>query len=453
MKKYVCMFLCVVLLLTALSATVHAETELPADTSHDRVITLEDAVHIFGAVCGQQELSAVETALADSNRNGSVDLSDAARAFYYVNGEDTVLPEAVAFSAQYMDVSNGEPLYDEPQVFYDRASFSPFMNKHADVSVYSWLRTYKNTEKALIAVPITNVSYVASVSVQGDVMHIATVTPSVVQTPHTAYAFLSVDPQAVEGKTVCVTDYADTSGKLRDPEQTVVYDKIFSPDYSCTMNEDGKTATFCLNKTMSSLGYEITDMSYIATDDALIVIYDLLVPHRTHGVFTALETINASMTIGAGDYRGQPIVLYERTRERYEPLIGSKMPFDIVFEQEFSDAQPAENQVELITSLEQLEQVYADDSVYAPDYTEGFTADYFEEHALILVKAYSPNLPESVEIDGLGIWADTITVSILYNFRQWHQPMLYHGRFLLEISAADGEDVKAVHVQSHNETI
>ncbi len=452
MKRCICAVLCTALLMTAFVTTVHAETGVPADLSRDGEVTLSDASRLFNSVAGHLTLSAVETALADSNRNGAIDLSEAVRTFYHVNGAENVLPEAVAYTPQYMDVSDGEPLYSEPLVFLDRASFSPFIKQHTDVSYYSWMRTYKNTDKALIAVPMTKAGYVASVSAQGNVLDIAVVTPSVPQIEHTAYAFLEVEPAAVEGKDIRVTNYADTSGKAADPTQTVIHESS-GHGYSCTMNEDGKTATFRLDLYMSTLGYDITDMSYIATDDALIVIYDLLVPHRTHGVLTAMETITATMTIDAWQYRGQPIVLYERTRECYEPLIGSKMPFKTVYEERFSYYQPAENSVQLITSLEQLEQAYADDTTYAPDYTEGFTADYFEDHALILVKAYAPNLPEAVEIDGLGISGETITVSILYTYREWYQPMLYHGRILLEINAADGEDIETIRCQSHNQTI
>lgn len=452
MKKLLSICLCAVFLLASVGTTVFAETGMPADVSRDGEVTLEDASRLFFALSGQLTLTAAQTALADNDRNGTVDLSDVTQAFYYVNGKEDLLPVAVAFTAQYMDVSDTARRLEEPLVFYTRSEFSQFAAQHEDVSFYSWLRTFKNTDNALIAVPMTTVGYVASVSVRDNILDIAVVTPSVPAAEHTAYAFLSVDPQDIDGKELHVMHYTDTSGKRADPTQTV-YHNSSGHGYSCTMNEDGQTATFRLSMEMSSLGYDITDMRYITTDDALIVIYDLLVPNRTHGVMTALETITGVMTVDAGDYTGQPIVLYEQTREIYEPIIGIRMPFTTVFQQDFGNADPAENSTQLITSLEQLEQVYADDHPNAPDYTVGFTQDYFEEHALILVKAYHDVLPEAVTIDGMGVSGETVTVSILFSFREWVLPALYHGRLLLEIDAADGEYIKTVRCQSHHEII
>ncbi len=445
-KKFVCLLLCAALLASGMS--IGATAAKPTDSA-----TLSNLARLFYAVAGERSLSAHEIARADVNRNGNIDLQDVTQAFYRLNGQETATV-SVAFDMKIWDLDNTRNASTEPFVLESNGDFAAFVADNPQAQMCpDGLRVDFSTH-AVIVVPFDiTYNYVANVTTDDDTVYVSVVSiTNGLFTPNKSFALLTVAKEDIDGKDVSITRYTTTSSKRSASSQTMTPGGAsFNGDkLGATCRADD--ASLSVSYTMPSGGYTFEDLDYVVTDDAFLVICSVLTPRPDDMTLSVIETISASMPIAQGDYHGQPIVLVERFRVDYRLVVGTEIPHKVVFEGELSNASPAQqSEAVLITSYDALIDTYSADAKGAPDYTAQFDEAYFEDHALILVKAYYHVLPHEVHIDGVGVQSGTLHVMLRYTNKAYHLPMLYHGRFLVEIPAREAATANGVRCDVYEE--
>lgn len=438
-KKFVCLLLCAALLASGMS--IGATAAKQSDS-----VTLGHLTRLFYAVAGEHSLRAHEIACADVNHNGNIDLQDVTQAFYRLNGQETATV-SVEFDAKIWNLEDTRNQSTDPFVLESNSDLQSFVADNPQAQMCQWdLRVDFNTQSVIVVPFDITYNYVADVTADDDTVYVSVVSiTNGLFIPNKSFALLTVAKEDIADKTVSVTRYTATNGKRSLSSQTMTSGGAsFNGDkLGATCRAD--STTLSVSYTMPSGGYTIEDMDYVATDDAFLVICSVLTPHPEDSTLSVLETISASMPIAQGDYHGQPIVLVERYRYDYRSVIGTAISHKVVFEGELSNASPAQqSDAILITSYDELTAAYNADAKGAPDYTAQFDETYFEEHALILVKAYYHVLPHEVHIDGVGVRSGTLHVMLRYTNKAYHLPMLYHGRFLVEIAAEDAAGIRDV---------
>ncbi len=439
LRKLTAIVLCLCLLISGITVTATAAEERPTPS-------LYEAVRLFYAVAGKITLHPQEEALADLNGDGSFTLEDATAAFYLACGMKAPL-RALAFDAYLWQLGNAASLPDDPLMITDYAAMNTFFRTNAGFVNAAWMLDIDFDTKALLAVPLKSYnSYVTAVCTDTNAVYVSLVTlPTKPDIPYTAYAFITVDKDAVIGKTIVVSSTAETDAVVTGRDLYGRYDCTNAyaggsrRTYGVDALENG-TATAYVSYIVPSTGYAITGMSYIATDDVLFVMCDLRIPAPSEYGLSVVQTVSGSMTIGNGVYNGQTVVLCERFHYPTDAVVGKPIDHQIVYqseELEFYGEDRYESEGQLITSLEQLKAAYAAERRGSPDYTKGFDDAYFQSHALILLKPYYPVLPYGVTLDGVGVEDNTLHLTVRYTNLDYCLPALYYGRILIEVDARD----------------
>ncbi len=457
LRKLTAVILCVCLLMSGVTVTATAQKE-------QAIPSLYEAARLFYAAAGKITLHPHEETLADLNGDGEFTLSDAVKAFYLANGvKATTKP--LAFECYLWQLTNGAFLPDDPSVITDSQTLNAFVQANEGFANAMWMLDVDFDTQALLAVPLQNHnSYVTSVSTDDDAVHVSLVAlPMKPDIPYIAYAFITVDKEAVIGKTVSVSSTARTDAVSgRDVygryDCTNACTDGLRRTYAVDASENG-TATVDVSYVVPSSGYAVTGMGYLATDDVLFVTCDLRIPSPSACSLSVIQTVSGRMTIGNGVYRGQTVVLCERFHYATDAVVGDPIDHTIVYQSddlEFYGEDRYETEAELITSLEQLEAAYAAERHGSPDYTEGFDDAYFQRHALILLKPYFSVLPYGVTLDGVGVQDGALHVTVRYTNLDRYLPALYYGRLLIEVDAHNvaGIDTVVCHEEeTHIQTL
>ncbi len=490
LRKLIVFLLCTSMIIGCITVTATAET-----AASSSAITIEAVVRIFYAVTGELTLRAHETALADADHNGTLELSDATQAFYRVNGLEPSLPQAIEYTVAYRDVKDtATPSEVDAEVHtFSTAkewyAFTDDTHTHIERYQFSWHPCDFDTHSLLVIPMTTHDRYIASVTADEEHLYITTVTvsdPAVTAFDRTAYAFVAIAKSDLAGKTPLVINYNDNSGCYVDPEETILnnYRSLsYAPtacgcEHSRTMVfqsvEDCETfinahlpvtdhpsydaiktllteelaayddAFFETNVLLrivnaaSTSGFTTEDVTYCSTADVLLITTTQQVPMDGDVLLLSGFDSVTYVPVAKEHYSGQEIMTIERNRSRH-------IDYATVYQSGDLDVYGEDETVaELITSLDVLQAAYAEERSGSPDYTVGFDDTYFEDHALILVKPFYWILPYGVTIDEVSTDGHTLHVTVRFTNLDHHMPALYHGRLLVEVDASDVADIDTV---------
>ena len=445
LRKLTAVFLCLCLMISGVTVNANAAEE-------QQTPSLYEAARLFYAAAGKITLYPHEEALADLNGDGEFTLSDAVEAFYRANGMTTPL-RSLAFDAYLWQLANAASLPDDPLVITDSATETAFFRENKGFVNAAWMLDVDFDTQALLAVPLKNYnSYVNAVNTDATAVYVSLVTlPTKPDIPYTAYALITVDKNAVIGKTVTVSSTAETDAVAgRDVygyyDCTNTYTEGARRTFGVDISGNG-TASAYVSYVVPSTGYAVTGMRYVATDDVLFVTCDLRIPAPDDYGFSVVQTVSGSMTIESGVYNGQTVVLCERFHYPTDAVVGEPLDHQIVYQSDefdFYGDDRYESVAQVITSFAELEAAYAAERRGSPDYTEGFDETYFQNRALILFKPYYHNIPYGVTLDGVGVQDDTLHVTVRFTELDMYQPALYYGRILIEVDARDVVGITSV---------
>ena len=256
LRKLTAIVLCLCLLISGITVTATAAEEQPTPSLHQ-------AARLFYAVAGKITLHPQEEALADLNGDGNFTLEDATAAFYLASGMKAPL-RALAFDAYLWQLGNAASLPDDPLMITDHAAMNTFFRTNAGFIQATWMMNVDFDTQALLAVPLKSCnSYVSAVSTDATAVYVSLVTlPTKPDIPYTAYAFITVDKDAVIGKTIAVSSTAETDTVVTGRDLYGQYDcsnaytggsrRIYGVNASETKRQPRMYPTSCLRRAMPS---------------------------------------------------------------------------------------------------------------------------------------------------------------------------------------------------------
>ncbi len=458
-------------------------TDMSADTDRNDTVNIRDLAIAYAGASGNDTLTAHETALADVNKDGSLNMNDVITTYRTISKGSALPTTHIGCEVRYLDLSGGGENYvSNYDVIADEETFAAFKDSHFKTDPKLFDVTCDFGSVSMIVVPMQyEQSYVASVSADENTVYVSVVEfhpAGHYYIEQCRYAFVMVPRRILDGKTVqrlyykepnvyhakcskwsmitfvddrieaCAASYSDELPVVFESVQECEEFKLDNPWDDFTGYDEAFFEENVLVRTIKTSMDEYTlstvfTPGYTASDEVLMLKHCLDWHFEAEtprgGEYVFYEAVSRE------HYKGQDIVVMDRYTKVMDGNVTMDVPFEEVYREDNAPINDTLKEVKLFRDWIMLKYEHMNDTEGVGDYSADYKTDPMNNKALILVKAYDNIESERVFVEKVERTGTHLKVYVVYDrLSEYEAQEPYHGRLLLEVADADIEFVETV---------